>query len=428
MSNLHFSWSDSLQAALSSCLFCFGSSETDGEPYGHDHVHDIPRSRNNGLLNVVPPPRARPDELEGLLADSDSGDAETMSLHSNIGDDRRRRKRRRPRKGIRVFGYNLFGRPPIHLPESDDEEEGHSGRRARTISSSTLDSDAAPLDPSVLDGVSVARLAAATAAAEEEQRRAKEERRRLRRERKELKRMAMAMAMGMQPGGEQGFEGFPGSGPGFHASGPGSGSGSMSATSSPFAEEFGAFAHGQSATVFEDDVDADGADFGAESYARRTPHGTASGGTGSDSLSRTSASNSNGDAVHHNHQVLSMPQYLPPPTEEDSQKRKRRRSTRTKSLSSRQSDSPSLPTSQSPSIPSPSADHTSFSHPDVVLSPHAESNFEGFQGGTLDLAREHANARDGAKGPDSPFPSVGLLGVKRTNSDMGVFLARRGDE
>lgn len=78
------------------------------------------------------------------------------------------------------------------------------------MSTSTLDSDAAPLDVAVLDEQAVTRLAAATAAAEEEQRKAKEERRRLRRERKELKRMALTMAMSMhQQHGDGEFEGFP---------------------------------------------------------------------------------------------------------------------------------------------------------------------------------------------------------------------------
>lgn len=206
MANLHFSWSDSIHAALSSCLPCLQSSD---DHHDNDQQEQFGARQRNGLSFVVPPPRARPDELEGLLADSDSPDAETLSLHSNIGDERRRKKRRKPRKGITLFGYNLFGKPPIHLPDSDDEDTA-SSRRSRTISTSTLDSDAAPLDASVLDEQAVARLAAATAAAEEEQRKAKEERRRLRRERRELKRMALAMAMNMhQQHGEGEFEGFP---------------------------------------------------------------------------------------------------------------------------------------------------------------------------------------------------------------------------
>lgn len=203
-----FSWSDSLQAVFASCLYCL-QSPTDADRDHNDNQGTL-RPRN-GLNYTIPPPRARPDELEGLLADADSTDAETLSLHSNLGDERRRRKRRHPRKGIRLFGWDLFGRPPIHLAESDEEGDGQgrSERRSRTISSSTLDSDAAPLDASTIEHLSAARLAEATAAAEEERRRAKEERHRLRRERKELKRMAAAMAMGMHRYGEEEFEGFP---------------------------------------------------------------------------------------------------------------------------------------------------------------------------------------------------------------------------
>ncbi|CCM01341.1 uncharacterized protein FIBRA_03391 [Fibroporia radiculosa] len=420
MTTLQFSWADGLRAALSSCLYCFPSSDRD------DHPHE-------------PLPRARPDELEGLLADSDSGDAETLSLHSNLGDERRRKKRKRTPKGIRVFGYDLFGRQPIHLPESDDEGGGHSrsGTRARTISSSsTLDSDAAPLDASALDEASVARLAAATAAAEEEQRKAKEERRRLRRERKELKRMALAMAMGLQPGQEQGFEGFPVStrhavpqaicssttpqGSGQHAShGHHASIGSISTTSSPFSEDFGTFTQGQP-LILEDDAEADGADFGGESYAHHTPHGASSGG--SDSRSRTSGSNSNADPSQYNHHYLSQhqpPPISPLPTNPEAPRQKKRRSTLIKSVSSKQYETLSA-TSQSTSLSSPPANQTEFA-------PHEESAFEGFPGGTLDLALSHAHAQE-AKVPEDGFPSVGLRGVQRTKSDMGVFLARRGDE
>ncbi|KAF9818055.1 hypothetical protein IEO21_03016 [Rhodonia placenta] len=426
MASVHFSWSDSLQAAFSSCLFCFKSSESDQD--------DLDNSRpRNALINTAPPPRARPDELEGLLADSDSADAETMSLHSNIGDERRRRKRRRPRRGIRLFGYDLFGRSPIQLPESDDEDPHSRGvRRSRTISSSTsLDSDAAPIDPSTLDETYVARLAAATAAAEEEQRRAKEERRRLRKERKELKKMTLAMAMGMHAtANQEQFEGIPGSGPNAVSE---LGSGSGSATSSPFVDDFGPFMQSQTvAALDDDDADADGADFGAESYARRPTQGGSSGGIGSDSRSRTSGSGSRSRAgsVQYSQHHLSQGQQS---SADPAQKQRKRRLTRSKSLSSKQSESTSDPTSQSISLPSPPADRAAFAQPDVAgLSVHHEENeFEGFQGGTLDLALEHANVKQDAKATNAgvqDFPSVGLRGVQRTKSDMGVFLARRGDE
>ena len=52
-----FSWSDSLQAALAPCVGCFRSrpSDDDASEHGPEYV-----------------PRARPDELEGLLADADA--------------------------------------------------------------------------------------------------------------------------------------------------------------------------------------------------------------------------------------------------------------------------------------------------------------------------------------------------------------------
>ena len=82
-----------------------------------------------------------------------------------------------------------------------------AGDRARKISTSTLDSDAAPLDASTIEELSAARHAEALAR-EEDERREKEERRRKRKERKELKRAAMARALELQANGEQDFEGF----------------------------------------------------------------------------------------------------------------------------------------------------------------------------------------------------------------------------
>ncbi|KZT07905.1 uncharacterized protein LAESUDRAFT_87887 [Laetiporus sulphureus 93-53] len=430
MSSLQFSWSDSLHAALSSCFICFHSSDSES---GHDSAQNAHSTRNSALIHTMPPPRARPDELEGLLADSDSADAETLSLHSNPGE-RRRRKRRRARKGIRLFGFDLFGRPPIQLPETDDEEDNllRSRRRSRTVSSSTLDSDASPLDPSVLDEASVARLAAATAAAEEEQRRAREERRKLKKERKELKRLAQAMALDMHGAGEESFQGFQGSGPGrvpYEASDPTSGSGSASLAGSHFIEEFGPFAQA------EPEEPEDDADFGAEDYTRAAPNAATAGGSASDSRSRTSASNSNSNTGssrhHHYHFSQGSAPILPALSSEPSDRKKKRKSTRSKSLSSKLSEAhshSSASATQSPSIPSPPPEQPTFDLPAIAASHETDGQFEGFPGGTLDLAREQANAQEGAKAASGPFPSVGLRGIQRTKSDMGVFLARRGEE
>ncbi|KAI0747231.1 hypothetical protein C8Q80DRAFT_1345432 [Daedaleopsis nitida] len=181
MADVHFSWSDSIQAAFS-CLPCFQSSQ---DPPS-DSETQTPRPRDGVFAHAIPPPRARPDELEGLLADA-SDDADALSLHTNPGDRARRKgknkkRRRGAPKHIRVFGYDLFGRPPaIQLPESDDE--GLLDRRrgpegiGRTVSGSSMDSDAAPLDAAAIESMSAARQAEAVAR-EEEERRAKEERRR----------------------------------------------------------------------------------------------------------------------------------------------------------------------------------------------------------------------------------------------------------
>lgn len=197
-----FSWSDNLRAALSPCLTCLHSrrdEEDDDERQQYNHH----RATNTHGPDYVP--RARLDELEGLLADSD--DAETLSLHSNLGrDDTRRRKHHRPRKGIRLFGFDLFGKPPIQLPEDDDVADGRV-QRSRTISASTMDSDASPLDPSMIDQLSAARVAEGEAQRDAE-RRAKDERRRRRRDKKAAREAALALALDRNQDGDE-FEGFP---------------------------------------------------------------------------------------------------------------------------------------------------------------------------------------------------------------------------
>src|SRR6266540_1961800 len=121
-----FSWSDTLKIVFKSCSSClWTNSEDDGLSNSEEH---------NPAINNIP--RARPDELQGLLADVDTDvEAERMSLHSNpgVGSQRKRKKNRRktkrtdnPRR-ITLFGYNLFGRPPIQL--ADDREDALYSRR-----------------------------------------------------------------------------------------------------------------------------------------------------------------------------------------------------------------------------------------------------------------------------------------------------------
>ena len=364
-----FSWSDSVKAAFSPCLSCLSF-------VSRTH-NDQPSSQNS----------SRPD-LERLLQDVDTDtEVETLSLHSNIGDSRRKRKKKRgPSKNITLFGYNLFGKPPIRLEGEDDLTaaitSSAGGRRStntvkKSISTSTLDSDAAPLDPSTIAQLSAARSPSPGPSEEE----SKEERRRRRRERKERKE-ALARTMGQA---DAEFEGFPGSGPG------------VPVPSSP--REFTLV----SPTSPDEELAEDG-DFDARAYNTRRHPGTTR--SESDSRSRTSASASNPDSPYYNNHYSSQ---QPAPTAAPSTQgqiphdtpRKKRKSSRPKGSSK----SSSSKTSQSPSISSPI--ESTFPYQPIIVKPE----FEGFP-------------NDGA------FPSTGFGGgrMSRKNSEMGVFLARRGED
>ncbi|KAL5521714.1 hypothetical protein ACEPAF_2462 [Sanghuangporus sanghuang] len=346
-----FSWTDGVRATISTCLPCFSSRTAHSEAEQEQENSSTRRGQ-----------QTRYEELEGLLrndpSDTDGGDAETMSLHSNLGSGEGRRKRNKNRrknrnyKSVQLFGFHLFGRPPIQLSDSenDDEEvDGSHRRRARnrpghlTIgqlssahSSSSadaetfgaFDSDASPLDPTLISQLSpqdaAARAARAAAEREEEEARRrqeqleKEERRRRRRERKEAERRA---AMGVSMDGQE-FEGFPGSGslrPPFSPLSPGSLSSIPTSPPAP-AEEFGPYVgalplpplasanpprsrHGLAAG--DDGEGEDEADFGGEAYTRKA-HPSSRGSRGSDnsrshsqSQSQTSASRSNADSSHY---------------------------------------------------------------------------------------------------------------------------------
>ncbi|TFK49255.1 hypothetical protein OE88DRAFT_1736896 [Heliocybe sulcata] len=391
----HFSWSDSIQAVLAPCLPCFR--------------HRADSDEGN---------RARPG-LEGLLADVDTdNDAETMSLHSTLGDRNKRRKKKKKRSGnksVSLFGYDLFGRPPIQLPESDDEDSvpGRRGKRTRpgqftASSSSTLDSDAAPLDQAAID-----RISAMQVQAEEEERRQKEERRARRRERKDMKKLAAALAREEASGAGE-FEGFPGSGGAEHGNIP-----------SPF--RLGS-SQGDSSQGFQEPVldvpvdenlDEDEAvDFGGEFYAK--PVTSNNSDRGSDSRSRTSGTlSSSGDPSRmYNHHYTSQLAPVPPGTQYhpeefmqqglDPLPKKKKKKSSGKSKSSRDSASS---TSQSQSIPSPI---TAFPETHPVIAEESSA--------------AHLSRLDIPHDASGGFPSAGLGGFRRKNSDMGVFLARRGDE
>ena len=394
-----FSWSDTFKAAFSSCLPCL-SSWSASNPAPDDSNNDVLIHTNEGGHRIA---RARPDELQGLLADVTDTDteAETHSLHSNIGAEARRRsrksKRRTTPKLITFFGWNLFGQPAIQLPPDEDGAAADRGdstpfrssssRRTRdrsgsgTISSSTLDADAAPLDPSVIEQLSPVQLQDRALAAAEEERR-----RQHRKERRELKRAARALAVGLTD--EDTFEGFPGSG--------GGGAGAYPRMPSPFAkrpsaepnvESFGPFvgADAKGRRQAEVDGDADDADLGGELYAR---HSATNSNSGSDS--RGSSSNNPSQQPHH-----PTARHLPSLTPVSNGPRRTKKS---------RSSATSRSASQSPSLASP------------VLPPYTNPR--------VTLVTPTSPQQDGL---DLGFPSTGFSGVRSKNRDLGAFLARRGD-
>ncbi|KAF4616789.1 hypothetical protein D9613_008878 [Agrocybe pediades] len=433
-----FSWTDTLQIAFGSCLPCIKPAADSGE--GSSSL----QQNNDPTANRIP--RARHDELQGLLLDPETdGEAETMSLHSNPGRSRRgKNKKRKARRlnnngsnhprSITLFGYSLFGAPVAGVQLPDDGEDalyGDSRPRPRhdsqnslapsTIltahSSSTFDSDAAPLESAAIDALStpaaIAAAAQQAAEAEAQRQKEKEERRQRRREKKEMKRLAEALALeGYNAGGDDGeFEGFQGSGGGLSKSASGypripksmrmggttaSDSGSGSGFSGSAREGFGPFVGASTVQKMVasnlDDEDDDAADLDGGLYANK---GRQEGPTsnGSDSRSRTSASVSERDRdrdraahqfpdprnvlarVHHSHsQSLSQssssrlnsppplqaqfepqPQPQADPSIAGTRPRSKSKSSRSKSANKSHSSSAKSSTtaSQSPSIPSP---------------------------------------------------------------------------
>jgi hypothetical protein len=359
-----FSWSDSFRATLGSCLPCLGRS--------NDSNDELDQRAGRGG------PRSAREELERLLDEPMTDhEAETMSLHSNVGGSRRKKKtNRKSHKRIRIFGVDLFGRRPVPAEEDEgDAERPIRGSRARTISTSTLDSDAAPLaDDAINDFTARAQQRWAPdvtdeqLAAEEEAERGRletEERRARRSERRELKRLAeMGNFINHQRLDE--FEGFVGSGSGV----------------SPVPDEFGPFVGSQASELpaQHEQEDEGVADFDAAVYTTKRGVGK-NGSSHSRKHSRTSASLS----AEEGRRRTPAPSTPVPPSNFEGQtmpvpkapKSKRRKSdtlsasSATKSGSSNRSKSPhgSTPSTslRSPSVP-PS--------PSVQVKPQPEE-FEG---------------------------------------------------
>jgi hypothetical protein len=426
-----FSWSDTFKAAFSSCLPFLSWSSSNNNTTSSTPSNDVHVYTSNGAHRIA---RARPDELQGLLADvtDTDTDAETHSLHSNLdtrqqrhGRSRKSKRRSEKSKRITFFGWNLFGRPAIQLPPDEDDDDhstdpastsdapprrtsgnrrSRDGNSSRTISSSTLDADAAPLDPSIIDELSPAQLQerALAAAAEEERRR-----RRRRKERKELKMAAQALAMSVED--DDTFEGFQGSGGGGGRKYPHMPSPFVKHPSKdvPGAETFGPFVGTAAATTkWQRQADTDGdadddADLGGELYGRRSTTASGSNNSGSDSRSRASSSNNPSQQTHDQTAHLQPPSHPSQPSLTPASDSNARRTKNKRSRSSATSQS----TSQSPSLPSPVL--PPYTDPRVALVSPTSPKYEGV---------------------DPGFPSPGFGGFRSKNRDLGAFLARRGDD
>ncbi|EIN09040.1 hypothetical protein PUNSTDRAFT_126189 [Punctularia strigosozonata HHB-11173 SS5] len=437
----HFSWSDGVQAVLAPCLACLPSRR----------YHSHPESSTQG---------AGPD-LQRLLAepgDSTDTEAETLSLHSTVGHEQRRKKKKKKKrnpKRITLWGWDLFGRPAIQLPPDEDDDDGEQGEgrrgRPRLSSRASVDSDAAPIDPSTIAQLSSSPPAPRGQPSEHarmrvepeedrvarEQEREREERRRRRRERRAMKELALRLAAGH--GADDGeFEGFQGSGSGVGGAGGIPSpfkrgalpvSPSVTGSDSQLSYQQRAPQQQQQQLAPHPDVDEPlegDADFGAESYAKRGGAAGTSDGGGSDSRSRTSGSRSNsgyapypadatqsaGVGAEYNHHFLSSQ----PPAQ--AQKKSKKKKSRKSGIASNSNSSHSRSDSRS-----------------VVLSPSTPA-FEGypaeddtFEGYPVDDTPVKTKAPSVASATTTTsFPSSGFGGSRRGKSDAGVFLARRGDD
>jgi len=381
-----FSYRDSVRAVLSSFCSCFGSAPSSNSS---SQTPNVSNHRANSAAS---------NDLERLLRDTDS---DALSLHSNFGSSshRRARQRKRPQFSLTIFGYTLFGRPPIYLSDDEDDRSHNRNRILATVSSSTLDSDAAPLDPSAIERLtSPDHLEAAQRELEtrrrevEEQARRKAERRARREERKARERTSALMALtgGRLP--EDGeFGDFQGSGTILSPRGPGSDGVDVI----------------HPTDTGSNSGDVDDADLGAESYLRRKSLSGVRSGSSADSKSRTSASMSTGDASH----TLYIHQPRPySPTEMQLPtfpKKKSHRSSRRGSVFS--SSTASQSTSNTPYTP-PTQIDGAFAAPPVSAFPIPHER---------DASYGHNRARDSQE-----FPSSGLSGGRRPKAkDIGAFLS-----
>ncbi|KAM6492784.1 hypothetical protein JOM56_012508 [Amanita muscaria] len=208
---IQFGWSDTLHA-MSTCFSCNAQASSSADSL-NNYAPNASNPRTTGGNRIGPSHSSQslPEALRPLLMNDSTDDeyADSLSLHSNIGESggkknksrtrpprpgavalsetdtdgedttaaltrnmqsrtksKRRGKKKQRNRGtdgwFTVFGYHLFGKkqPAIQLPLTDDEEEDEeeeAERRRRRVmrlsgngSGTTLDSDAAPLDDAAI--------------------------------------------------------------------------------------------------------------------------------------------------------------------------------------------------------------------------------------------------------------------------------------
>ncbi|KAJ7732946.1 hypothetical protein DFH07DRAFT_1065516 [Mycena maculata] len=271
----HPSWGDTILATLSSCFACCSCSRASPNDLDAEENSDG-RDLSDGARYAVR--RARADELEGLLADTDTNadgfadddaaaDADAISLHSHLGPRGRRRPPPKTPRHISVWGWNLFGsgrsRRSVTLPGADGALHGASTRRENSTDALLASANHDSSSPHVLGEAEIARRAE-------------------RRARKEMRRLARAVA---RPEAEDGddFDGFPGNGTRTHAGIP-----AQFLQPTPDSPGYARAEDVLRARDDEDDADLDGV-----AYARRTSRSAGAGGSKSSGRSSNSGSNSN---------------------------------------------------------------------------------------------------------------------------------------
>lgn len=385
----NFSYKDSIRAAFASCSSCFTAASSSNATAQSPNA-PISRSNTPGS-----------NDLERLLRDADS---DALSLHSNIGASprRRARQRRRPKFSLTLFGYTLFGRPPIYL--SDDEDEGAQDRHRTftTTSSFTFDSDAAPLDANTIkrltspDHRENVQRELETHRRNEQERAARKAQRRARREERKANAQTSAMALsGGAPTEDDEFD---------------------RSRCSSTVPSLGGVEVLYPTDTGSNSGDADDADLGAETYVRRKGQAHGRNGSASDSRSRTSASVSTGDGGHTPGNVLSVSQSVPYSQTvmqlPDLPKKKAQRLSRRTSLIS--SSTTSQSTSNAPYTPPSHAEFVAMSPP-VASFPIPQEREEG--------SYAHDSKRD-----NRDFPITGLSGNRKLKSkDIGAFLSGMKD-